>query len=224
MWDAAGRPSPPIGSVPELELLRFAAAGSIALVLHTGSAAAGEVVGGVRAGAAIPHAPAVFSDAWRTGFGVTVGAGFRPGPWIEYLASFSLDRFPVGDEARRNEALLPGRDLDGASVTGGDTSVLLLQGELRVYLPISLSWTSVYVLGGAGFLRRSFEELTIASGGAEETVAPGARSALAASAGGGVELRLTRDLWLALESAYTAGLTGDDEIRYLPVRAGLAFR
>lgn len=210
---------------PLFRFRRFPAAGwtlGLGILLLASSADAGKVVGYFNAGTAIPDAPVPFSEGWDPGFGISVGMGFRLGPWMECGGSFSLDSFGV-NEATRDEALSGEYDLNGAEVIGGDSSVQLLQGEVRIFLPISLSRISPYLSGAAGLFRRSFEDITISTDDLDEIVSADAESAFTASAGAGVGFRLTRELWFMIEGAYTTGFTDVQTTRYFPLRAGFAF-
>ena len=186
------------------------------------AARAGKAVGYFSGGAGVPEAPSTFSDGWNPTFGVSVGVGFRPGPWLEVGGSFGLDRFSSKPEGR-TEILLPGEDLTDATVRGGDTSILLLQGEFRAFLPISLSRVSPYLVGAGGLLRRTFEEVAIDRDGVEELVSFEGVNAFVLSPGAGVGFRLTRELWFTLEGSYAIGFTEGEHTRYFPLRAGLAF-
>ncbi len=176
-------------------------------------------------GIARPVKPDAFRSAWETGTSFAGGFGYRTGPWFEFGAALSIDRF-TGNGDRPAHVLLPDEDLTGATALGGEMSTLYFSLEARAFLPISSPRVMVWVLGGTGLFRRTFQEITLSSDDAliDELFLFDSDNALGVSGGGGTGVRISDDLWIAVELTYIVGLTDEQWTTYLPLRIGLTYR
>jgi len=198
----------------------------IALLLAAEPSSAGRVVVWAEGGAAIARAPYAFTEGWKDGYGVAAGLGWRTGPWVEVGTGVSIERFGT-DGSRFARTLLPGEDLSGTTVGGGDASVLFLSGEARLFLPLSSSRVSLWAVGAGGLRRQSWDNVTVErtddGGTTFEEFPVDAENELAVAAGGGLGIRVGRELWLTAEGRWLTTFS-DPPTRVLPFHIGFAYR
>lgn len=199
----------------------------LALLLGASPASAGRIALWAEGGVAIAESPAEFTDRWKDGVGFAAGVGYRTGPWLEISGAAAMERFgPDGDKVVRT--LRPELDLTNATYEGGDATVIFLGGEARVFLPVSLSRVSMWLSGAGGFWRRTYEvvaiEVTTDEGTVGQDIPIPAENEMAVGVGGGLGIRVSREVWFTLETRYRTTLTADDQTRIIPVRIGFAYR
>jgi hypothetical protein len=138
------------------------------------------------------------------GYVLSTSAGFSPTPWVTLLAQGEAFHVPT----RHTESF------HGTSTTRGFTT-LLLGGEVRVGPPVSgqVSGYAAFGIGGGGWgsnVDRHFSERD--SG-----------PLCAANVGGGVRVRMRRNLSVVVDARLALAVGGENVIGYMPIRGGVAW-
>ena len=160
-------------------------------------------------GASMPNAPASFSDSYRTGPNVTVGIGLPLFPFTEGVLAARYDRF----------------GLDGAytgfSVDGGTLSVLSGSLNLKINPPLPAP-ISPYAIGGVGVYRSTVGEVTVSGTGGSLSLGLEGDTNLGANLGVGLTFDLMPLVDLYIEPQYVIVFSEGEDMKYYPIRAGLA--
>jgi opacity protein-like surface antigen len=113
-----------------------------------------------------PQKPDLFKTAWKPGFNVGGGVGYRFSRHFSVQTLVNYDRFPF-DEAGvmdffEEEFGFDPRHLGiSIEVQGANVSVVTVSGELKVSIFGDPDRVSPYVIAGAGVARLSTDEATV---------------------------------------------------------------
>ena len=134
----------------------------------------------------------------------SASVGFSPAPWVTLLVQG--ERFHVPTRYRTFD--------NGSSISRGFTT-LVLGGEVRAGVPTSGRVSGYVALGiGAGAWGSNVDQYS-----RERDSGP----VVAANAGGGVRIRLRRNLSVVADARLSLAVAGESALAYVPIRGGLAW-
>ena len=195
---------------------------AIALLVLAPSFAAAQSAVRLSSGAIAPVAPQELSDATKAGVDLSVGVQLPLTARFSLVAAVSHDRFEAWSDR-----------VDGAGAMTAWSGTL----DLRVNLLLSARVQPYVVAGGGAYVLDDVPALRpvicLASGprralfgSCPESVAdtrdPGLQPGI--QVGGGVSVGVTRALRVFVEPTYTQIFTTEDNVRYVPIRAGVTLR
>jgi opacity protein-like surface antigen len=174
----------------------------------------------VSGGASVPVAGEVFKDLYNVGYNGSAGLDVHISPQVSLGGEVSYGGYGMDRKAFLELAELP--DGDEIEVDGGALKMLEVLALGKFHLSPAGSGTSVYLLGGGGFVKGSISNIKVTApeGEAEGEFDGGTDAAIAA--GIGLQSRLSERSSLMLEVRYGKVFT-DEGISHLPVRVGFAF-
>jgi opacity protein-like surface antigen len=151
-------------------------------------------------------------DTWSTGLSGAAGVVYPVNEWIALRGDVGVNLFPLNDSYVLDATNAP----EGASVSGGTTTAI--SGLVNVRLSAPIPVVRPYVFGGLGFVTFDVSDITLAFGGAENTVPMGSiDNALAWDVGAGAAMALGPYMTVFAEGLQVTTFGGDS---YRPIRIG----
>lgn len=180
----------------------------------------------VNGGISQPEAPDAFKDGWKDGTSIGGGVGYRFSPHLSVQALVNYDRSELDGERLLDEAGLdPIPGFIDINLSGGDTSVLSLSGELKASLREDPDRVSPYVTIGGGVADVKVSDVTITTSffgiELEETMEGMSETAVMATAGLGLDMPIGERFGAFIEGRYQTNLTKGDATDFGSVRAGI---
>jgi hypothetical protein len=144
-------------------------------------------------------------STFQGGYVQSASVGFSPAKWVTLLVQGERFHVPT-----RYRTFVNG----GSSITRGFTT-LVLGGEVRVGIPTSRRVSGYVALGmGRGAWGSNVDQYS-----RERDSGP----VVAANAGGGVRIRMRRNLSVVADARLALAVVGESVLGYVPIRGGLAW-
>jgi len=175
----------------------------------------------VNAGFAVPSAPEVFADYWKTGINVGGGIGFLLERNLQFQGIVEYNNFAFDEDGFLNALGISG---SGVAVDGASASIVTASANLRVLLSTGSASTAAYLIGGLSFFRLSTSDATVSYIGNSVTIPGDSETAAGVSFGGGISFEMNPRLDLFVEAKYGIGFTEGESTQYLPLKVGLEFK
>ena len=184
----------------------------------------------VNGGLSEPDAPAEFKAGWKDGSNIGGGIGYRFSPHLSVQGLLNYDRFSVDSEGLLSELDLgPLPDFVDLEVTGAETSVLSLSGELKASLVGDPNRVSPYVTICAGVADVKVGDITISTSflgleieiEIEETMQGVSETVGMAAVGAGLDIPFGERLGAFVEGRYQSNFTEGDSMDFSSFHAGI---
>lgn len=178
-------------------------------------------------GVTLPMAPDVFDEIWRKGVNLGGGVGYRLSHRFSVLARVNYDRFQPNKhgliEFLEDEAPLFIFELGISELSGADTSIFSVSGELKISVLGHSEKTSLYLIGGFGLAHRSIQDVVMSVRYFEitETIEGESETAACVTFGGGFDVPLAGRFRVFVETRYQMSFTDEDRTDHVTFAAGL---
>ncbi|MBD3383878.1 outer membrane beta-barrel protein [candidate division KSB1 bacterium] len=175
----------------------------------------------INGGMAMPMGPDEFKDYWKTGFNVGGGAEFAFGPNMKLVGTVDYTSFGINEDELLDEFAM---GVSGISVDGGSLSSIAVLANVKFSIAPPMSPISPYLIGGAGMFFLSGGEADIKyQGMTMSTIESETDNYFGVGVGAGVDLTISPNMSLFIEGKYNIAFAEEDNMSYLPIKAGLLF-
>lgn len=205
----------------------------------------------VNGGLSLPQKPQIFKTAWKQGFNVGGGMGYRFARQFSVQALVNYDRFPFSEagfmDLFTEEVGIDPRDLGlSLDVQGANVTVLSVSGELKASVFGDPDKVSPYVIGGFGIAHLSTSDTTLSLTSLDlvlnyydylepsfyynpalygidftETIEGESETKMMALFGGGVDIPIGERVGLFVEVRYQFNFTEDDRTDFASFHGGV---
>jgi len=179
----------------------------------------------VNGGITQPQSPDIFESGWKDGTNIGGGLGYRFSPRLSFQTLVNYDRFELDGNTLVDDAGLgPLGDFADINISGGDTTVLSLSGELKASLR-EPDRVAPYFTIGAGVADVKVSAVTISTSilglEFEETIEGLSETAAMATAGLGLDMPINERFGAFVEGRYQTNLTEGDATDFSSFHAGI---
>lgn len=191
---------------------------------------ADDLLGYVNTGGSMPVHPAEFGQFWNAGFSLGGGVGLPLTREWQLNTQFQFQRFGADGHRQSRDLLLSGPNgevVGVASIEGRDLTMLTIMAEARFLIPSatpSRTWFLSFGFGRAEVFTSDAMVTSVDPRLDPLPIAGDSDAAFASSIGGGVEIDVSNNLRITVDSIYTTAFTAGSSTQFLPLRLGLAFR
>jgi opacity protein-like surface antigen len=178
-------------------------------------------------GIALPTAPDVFDEVWRTGVNLGGGVGYRVSHRFSVLARVNYDRFQPSEhrmiEYLEEEAGVDLYKFGPFEFSGADASIVSVSGELKISVLGHSEKTVLYLIGGLGVAHHSLRDVVMSLRYFEikETIEGESETAACVTFGGGVDVPLAGRFKVFVETRYQTSFTEEDRTVHTTFAAGV---
>ena len=175
----------------------------------------------VNTGISNPYAPDTFTNHWRSGYNLGLGAGYPLSTNLEIIGQFHYDNFQLDDISYLKD--ITDSDLY-ASATGGSTWIAGFLADLKLYSPLSEKSTiTPYLVGGLGLFTKTIQKIriTLEEGTYEETKE--SDMPFGAGLGLGAEILMGKRTYFIVEGRFNVLFT-DETTVYMPIKLGISIK
>jgi hypothetical protein len=167
-------------------------------------------------------APESFDESWGSGGTFGFELGYKASPTIIPGIFIDFNRFNLLDEKIIREAGLEGT---GVGLMGGDSKITAYGFNVRLYFNPRKKEARPYFMLGLGRVKMTGSDLYLTYMGENRKVGEwvGDDSGGLIAAGIGLDIYLSKSVSLFADAKYCIAYTDADAIKFLPIRAGLAF-
>lgn len=172
----------------------------------------------INSGFGFPMSPKGFSDYWKTGFNFGAALAVPINPNVDISFNFDYNTFPLDESKVEEEA-------GGAvEIDGGNASVWTLTSNIKANLVRRGTGQAIpYFLFGVGYYNINETEVTVSRSIFTAAFDSKGEGGFTLNGGFGVEFNASKNLLIFLDGRYQLIFTEDDNVGYLPVRAGIGF-
>lgn len=178
----------------------------------------------VYGGVDTPYSPSDFTESWKRGGNFGLGAGYKITRITTLLLDYHYSKYGFNKSGFISKFSREyDYHLNDVSLSGGDTSIVLVLGNAKLHFTGSDAQVKGYFIGGFGIGTVKTNDVWILSSNSPEIVRGSLESALTARLGMGLDIRLTPTMFFFLETSGIAVGAKNGTITYNLLNAGLKF-